>query len=140
MLATERFEDRALLAWLCAVVAVLSLLPLARLVVEGFAPGGTLSTSALTRVLASSTTWLATGHSLVTAFGGTLVALLIGGVVALVLALTDVRARNAFVFCFVMPLLIAPQVVALASPVVSGHVTGQVVTVAGGMEGRVVHE
>ena len=114
MLATERFEDRALLAWLCAVVAVLSLLPLARLVVEGFAPGGTLSTSALTRVLASSTTWLATGHSLVTAFGGTLVALLIGGVVALVLALTDVRARNAFVFCFVMPLLIAPQVVALA--------------------------
>src|SRR6185503_2112333 len=71
LLATERFEDRALLAWLCAVVAVLSLLPLARLVVEGFAPGGTLSTSALTRVLASSTTWLATGHSLVTAFGGT---------------------------------------------------------------------
>ena len=35
---------------------------------------------------------------------------------------------------------IAAQVVALASPVVSGHVTGQVVTVAGGMEGRVVHE
>ena len=114
MRATERFEDRALLAWLCAVVAVLSLLPLARLVVEGIAPGGTPSTTALTRVLASPTTWVATGHSLVTAFGGTLVALLIGGVVALVLALTDVRARNAFVFCFVMPLLIAPQVVALA--------------------------
>jgi 3-oxoacyl-[acyl-carrier protein] reductase len=35
---------------------------------------------------------------------------------------------------------VAAQVVALASPVVSGHVTGQVVTVAGGMEGRVVHE
>jgi 3-oxoacyl-[acyl-carrier protein] reductase len=35
---------------------------------------------------------------------------------------------------------IAAQVVALASPVISGHVTGQVVTVAGGMEGRVVHE
>jgi 3-oxoacyl-[acyl-carrier protein] reductase len=35
---------------------------------------------------------------------------------------------------------IAAQVVALASPVVSGHVTGQVVTVAGGMEGRVVHD
>jgi 3-oxoacyl-[acyl-carrier protein] reductase len=28
----------------------------------------------------------------------------------------------------------------LASPVLSGHVTGQVVTVAGGMEGRVIHE
>lgn len=35
---------------------------------------------------------------------------------------------------------IAAQVVVLASPVVSGHVTGQVVTVAGGMEGRVVHD
>ena len=30
-------------------------------------------------------------------------------------------------------------VVALASPVLSGHVTGQVVTVAGGMEGRTLH-
>jgi iron(III) transport system permease protein len=114
LLASERFEDRALLAWLCAVVAVLSLLPLVRLVIEGVAPGGTPSAAALTRVLASNTTWLATGHSLVTAFGGTLVAVAIGGVVALVLALTDVRARNAFVFCFVLPLLIAPQVVALA--------------------------
>ena len=35
---------------------------------------------------------------------------------------------------------VARQVVVLASPVLSGHVTGQVVTVAGGMEGRVVHE
>ena len=35
---------------------------------------------------------------------------------------------------------VAVQVVALASPVISGHVTGQVVTVAGGMEGRVVHD
>jgi 3-oxoacyl-[acyl-carrier protein] reductase len=35
---------------------------------------------------------------------------------------------------------VAAQVVALASPVISGHVTGQVVTVAGGMEGRVLHD
>jgi 3-oxoacyl-[acyl-carrier protein] reductase len=35
---------------------------------------------------------------------------------------------------------VANQVVVLASDVLSGHVTGQVVTVAGGMEGRVVHE
>jgi len=35
---------------------------------------------------------------------------------------------------------VAAQVVVLASPVLSGHVTGQVVTVAGGMEGRVVHD
>jgi 3-oxoacyl-[acyl-carrier protein] reductase len=35
---------------------------------------------------------------------------------------------------------VAHVVVALASDEISGHVTGQVVTVAGGMEGRVVHD
>jgi 3-oxoacyl-[acyl-carrier protein] reductase len=35
---------------------------------------------------------------------------------------------------------VATQVVVLASDVLSGHVTGQVVVVAGGMEGRVLHE
>jgi 3-oxoacyl-[acyl-carrier protein] reductase len=35
---------------------------------------------------------------------------------------------------------VARQVVVLASDTLSGHVTGQVVVVAGGMEGRTVHE
>lgn len=35
---------------------------------------------------------------------------------------------------------VARQIVVLASDALSGHVTGQVVTIAGGMEGRVVHE
>jgi 3-oxoacyl-[acyl-carrier protein] reductase len=34
---------------------------------------------------------------------------------------------------------IARQVVVLASDEISGHVTGQVVVVAGGMEGRLLH-
>ena len=34
---------------------------------------------------------------------------------------------------------IARQVVVLASDEISGHVTGQVVLVAGGMEGRLLH-
>ena len=34
---------------------------------------------------------------------------------------------------------VAAQVVALASERLSGHVTGELVTVAGGMEGRVLH-
>jgi iron(III) transport system permease protein len=109
-----RAEDTALLWGLVGLVAILSVLPLARLLFEGIAPGGHLSTTALSRVLGSSTTWIATRHSLVTAFGGTLVAVVIGSVVALVVALTDIRGRNAFVFCFVLPLMIAPQVVALA--------------------------
>ena len=34
---------------------------------------------------------------------------------------------------------VAAQVVVLSSDVLSGHVTGQIVTVAGGMEGRTIH-
>jgi 3-oxoacyl-[acyl-carrier protein] reductase len=34
---------------------------------------------------------------------------------------------------------VARQVVVLASDELSGHVTGQIVTVAGGMEGRLLH-
>jgi 3-oxoacyl-[acyl-carrier protein] reductase len=34
---------------------------------------------------------------------------------------------------------VAPQIVVLASDEISGHVTGQVVVVAGGMEGRLLH-
>ena len=109
-----RPEDYALLWGLTAIVAVLSLLPLARLLLEGAAPGGTWSTSALVRVLSSPTTWIATGHSLATALGGTALAVALGSLVAVAVALTDIRARNALTFCFVVPLLIAPQVVALA--------------------------
>jgi iron(III) transport system permease protein len=112
--ARGRFDEPALLWGLVAVVGVLSVLPFARLVLEGIAPGGTLSTQAAARVLSSPTTWTATAHSLVTALGGTALAVVVGGSVALLVALTDIRARNAFVFCFVVPLLIAPQVVALA--------------------------
>ncbi len=43
-----------------------------------------------------------------------MLAVLIGATVAVLVGLTDIRGRNAFVFCFVLPLMIAPQVVALA--------------------------
>jgi iron(III) transport system permease protein len=110
----ERAEETALLWVLVAIVAILSLLPLARLLFEGVAPGGRFSTAALSNVLSSATTWTAAQHSLVTACGGTVLAVLIGATVAVLVGLTDIRGRNAFVFCFVLPLMIAPQVVALA--------------------------
>src|SRR6478672_1955697 len=110
----ERAEETALLWALVAIVAILSLLPLARLLFEGVAPGGRFSTAALSSVLSSATTWTAAQHSLVTACAGTALAVLIGATVAVLVGLTDIRGRNAFVFCFVLPLMIAPQVVALA--------------------------
>jgi iron(III) transport system permease protein len=110
----ELIEERALLGALVLVAVVLSLLPLLRLALEAVAPGGALSLRPLGSVLANPATWTAAGHSLVTALGGTALATLLGVTVGLVVSLTDVRARNAYVFLFVLPLLLAPQVVALA--------------------------
>src|SRR3982750_2491682 len=112
--ARDRVEPLVLLWALVAIVLILSALPLVRLALEGIAPGGVPSAQALYRVFTSATTWPAPQHSLVTALGGTILATLIGTIVAIAVSLTDIRARNAFVFCFVAPLLLAPQVVALA--------------------------
>jgi iron(III) transport system permease protein len=109
-----RFEDTALLWLLTLTAAILSAVPLARLVLEAIRPAGKFSLGAIGHVLANGATWSATGHSLVVALCGTALAVTIGGLVALAVTLTDIRARNAFVFVFVMPLMLAPQVIALA--------------------------
>lgn len=113
--ARGRLEDYALLWGLVAVVVVLSVMPLGRLLLEAVAPGGgTLTADAAKVVLSNTATWVATAHSLVIAVGGTLLATAVGGTVALIVSLTDIRGRNAFVFFYVIPLMLAPQVVALA--------------------------
>ena len=65
---------------------------------RGDRTGGTLSTEARTRPVEPDDVDR-DGHSLVTALGGTLLALIIGGTVALVVTLTDIRPRNVYVFC-----------------------------------------
>lgn len=115
-----RGGDLTLLWGLVVLVAILSILPLARLVIEGIAPGGALSSGVVGSVLSDPTTWAAVRNSLVTTLGGTVLAVVIGSIVACFVALTDMRARNAFVFCFVLPLMIAPQVTALAWLQVTG--------------------
>lgn len=108
------WEERGILVPIAIIITLLSLLPLARLLIEGFIRAGTLSMEPLTRALANPITWTATRNSLETAIGGTAIAMVLGTLVALIVSLTDFRARNAFVFCFVLPMMIAPQVTALA--------------------------
>ena len=55
-------------------------------------------------------------------------------------AVTERATRTMALRKVARPEDVARQVVALASDEISGHVTGQVVAVAGGMEGRVLHE
>ena len=109
-LSGERFVFVALVV----LVTGLSIAPMLRLVLESVAPGGEFGSSVAQEVLASPSTWRATWRSLETALGGTLVSLLLGGAFALLVALTDIRAKRPLVFCFLIPLMIPPQVTALS--------------------------
>ncbi len=110
----SRGQERALTAGVVFAIVILSILPMLRLVRELVLPGGTFSTAAIDAGLASSATWVATGHTIVVGLGGTLLAVVLGTVVALVVTLTDMRGRSPFILFYVMPLMIAPQVTALA--------------------------
>ena len=106
--------DRWLLLLLTAFVFTLSVLPMGRLLLEGVAPGGALDLSVLAEVMRAKSTWLATERSLLTAAGGTAISLVIGSGFALVVALTDLRAKTALVFCFMIPFMVPPQITALS--------------------------
>jgi len=103
-----------LLTALITIVAILALAPLGQLLLESVAPGGQWSTRVLAEVLNDPLTWRATVRSLVTALGGTLIAVVLGSAFALLVALTDLRGKPLLVFGFLLPLMSPPQVTALA--------------------------
>lgn len=106
--------DRALMATVAAAVVLLSIIPMLRLLLEVLAPQNGDASGTLIRTLSGDATWTATLHSLQTGIGGTVLAVILGTGVALLVSLTDIRGRSVFVFLYVTPLLIAPQVTALA--------------------------
>jgi iron(III) transport system permease protein len=110
----SRGQEMALTAAVAVVIVLLSLLPMLRLLKEVVAPGGVVSDTAIRLGLSSSATWVATWHTLVVGIFGTLLAVVLGTFVALLVTLTDIRGRGVLVLCYVMPLMIAPQVTALA--------------------------
>ncbi len=97
-----------------APVAVLALAPTLRLLVEAFGGLQQGVDAPLWRILGAATTWRALWHSLYTAGLGTVISLLLGGLFAVSITLTDVRAKAAFVFAFMLPMMIPPQVTALS--------------------------
>lgn len=107
-------QDMALTAGIVALIVIFSLLPMARLLQEVILPGGQFSLDVIRNGLIDDTTWRATWNTLVVGLGGTIFALVLGVAVAILVSLSDMRQRQAFVLCFVTPLMIAPQVTALA--------------------------
>ncbi|MBT6276929.1 MAG: iron ABC transporter permease [Chromatiales bacterium] len=106
--------EAGLYAFVLVTVGALSLIPFMRLLLEGMAPGGTFDLGVAAEVLGSGSTWRALWRSLWTAAGGTALSLIIGVPFAILVALTDLRAKVALVFCFMLPLMIPPQITALS--------------------------
>ena len=102
-------------AWLfpfvVLVVLILSALPLARLAVAGIAAllrGGTYD------LVTDPVLWQSTWYTVETAVIGTAVSLVIGCLFAFLLTLTDLAGKGLLSFLFVLPMMIPPQVTALA--------------------------
>ncbi|WP_020038211.1 ABC transporter permease [Salipiger mucosus] len=117
--SSSRSEGR-LLSWLLLPVALIALGPIVRLLLEGVGFGSGLTGAHLVEVISQGSTHRALVHSLVTAAGGTILSVLIGGTFAFLVALTNVRARGALVFCLMVPMMIPPQITALAWMQVTG--------------------
>ncbi len=106
-----------LFPFIVSVVLFLSVLPLARLAIVGisaFANGGIMV------VLSDPMVWSAVYYTIVTAVLGTVISLVIGCAFAYLLTLTDIPAKGPLSFFFVLPMMIPPQVTALAWVQMSG--------------------
>ncbi|RAP40761.1 ABC transporter permease [Rhodovulum viride] len=102
------------LAGLVLFVGALSILPLARLVQAALFPGGTFDAARITEVLGGRRVAEATVNTIWISCAATALATVTGTLAALLAGLTDLRGRTLWVFGFVLPLMIPPQVTALA--------------------------
>ena len=99
---------------LLGVVVLLAVVPIGRLAQEALAPGGKVDPTLLAGILESPAVWRAARNTLTVSLGGVVLAVALGGAFALLVTLTDLRGKKPLVFCFMLPLMIAPQVTALA--------------------------
>ena len=101
-------------AALSLFVVAVSLLPLARLVLAAVAPAGVLDLARLRALVGRSRIAAATTNTVRIAVLSALVSTGIGTAAATLVALTDFRLKGPWVFTFILPMIIPPQVTALA--------------------------
>jgi iron(III) transport system permease protein len=115
--ANRSSQPAWLLPFVIIAVCLLSGLPLARLLYAGlrFSIEGRA-----TGLFSEPSTWFAIRNTLITATAGMVISVLLGATFAFVVTLTDIRAKGFFSFAFVLPMMIPPQVTALAWVQMSG--------------------
>lgn len=102
------------LAALVLFFGVLFAMPLGLLAKVGLTDGGVPSLAPLLEALQSGSVRRAAWHSFESAAVSGLAALVLGTGLALVLGLTDVRLKGAVIFLLLLPMMIPPQVTAIA--------------------------
>ena len=107
-------QHRWLLSLITLLIVLLSLAPSLRLLIEALSDLGQGSQAPLWKVLNAASTWRALWHSVYTSGLGMLIALVLGSLFAFVITLTDMRGKAWLVFCFMLPMMIPPQVTALS--------------------------
>lgn len=96
------------------MIVIISVLPTARLVVQALSDFSWNETSSLSKVLSQTSTWKAFWHSIYTSFMAMWLSLFLGGALAFFISLTNIRAKALWVFLFMLPMMIPPQVMALS--------------------------
>lgn len=105
---------RGLVILLLTTVVVLTVFPSLQLLLTSLSDVVKGEQSSLWRVLTNQTTWQAAANSIYTSTLATLISLFIGGTFAFLLALTNIRHKHLWVFLFMLPMMIPPQVTALS--------------------------
>jgi iron(III) transport system permease protein len=106
--------ERVLLLVAALYVGGLSLWPLLRLFAEAFASDDGQVLGLLTRTWLSRSTQRALANTLEASLISSLISVALGSSLALLTVLSNVRAKTALVFTFLLPWLIPPQITAMA--------------------------
>jgi iron(III) transport system permease protein len=105
-------SDRLLAGVAAALVILICLLPMLRLLMEALLPGadGTLPLQSL----GARSVFRAGTNTIVSSFAATVISTLLGGGLALLIGLTDIRRKSLLTLLCLLPLLIPSQITALA--------------------------
>lgn len=106
--------ERLLLAGLVVFVGLLSIAPLLRLGHAALFPDGRFDPARIEAVLGGRRVLSATLNTIWIALAATVLSTVAGTAAALLAGLSDFRGRVLWVFGFVLPLMLPPQVIALA--------------------------
>lgn len=112
--------EALLLLLLAVFTGLLVIWPMVRLGIEAVAPGGLPNLDPATETLSQAATWRAAWRSLLTSFVGALGAVALGGAMAAIVGLTDMRGKAPLVFCFMLPMMVPPAVTALSWVTLAG--------------------